>query len=520
MFARPVWNGSVCRKSRAPARAHLLYLLFIFEMIFNATLLIFLLAVVVLSAFADFSRNDDNRRRVSNASRDNNDARDLAIFIRPPWNYNPATPGKCVDPNAFFDSDVVVTFEGDASSLDGATFSDLEDAFLESYNTLRRTFCDDEYRVVTDVTVDQSSLNENPLINEFSLRFLVNAGCDRCPMDTTLFTPNPNDSTRRMTEANDARGLRIYKRPHNVRGASPPSSPPISTPAPRPVAVAAPPPPPAPSPTFRSEDECCPPNGQRRAMYASEFVNAFDSTYNALTIGNRVLQEADPVQLIILAVEIASIACDEPTEEFDTEVLVELSGSPEDVTDSELLALESSFRSSYNNLGEFLCDPLFRNVLDVTAELLDASVRRHLDKIKENGGSKRALQTRGRFAYRVRAKCRGCRRDPRLFAQGVSGRRELEMKYNRQLQFVFDQDTCYCVVGAEERGITQGEFTIGYDDSIKVLNDEGILVNINGVDGVKEEPIYTWSPTTSPTNFPTAPTDSPVPSPSPSAEPT
>jgi hypothetical protein len=254
-------------------------------------------------------------------------------------------------------------------------------------------------------------------------------------------------------------------------------------------------------------------------MYASEFVNAFDSTYKALTIGNRVLQ-ADPVQLIILAVEIASIACDEPIEEFDTEVLVELSGSPEDVTDSEFLALESSFRASYNNLGEFLCDPLFRNVLDVTAELLDASVPRHLDKTKENGGNKRALQTRGRFAYRARAKCRGCRRDPRLFAQGVSGRRELEMKYNRQLQFVFDQDTCYCAVGAEERGITQGEFTRAYDDSIKVLNDEGILVNIIGVDGVEEEPIYTWSPTTSPTNFPTAPTDSPVPSPSPSAEPT
>lgn len=484
-------------------------------MVFNAISSACVLAAVAFSAAYADSRG---AHRNVNVNRDDN--RHLAVFVRPPWNYDPGTPETgCVDPNTFFDSDVVVTFEGDANSLNARTYSDLEVSFLNSYNTLRSKFCDGESRVVTGVTVDPSSLSTNPLFEQFSLRFVVNVGCDRCSMDTTLFAPDGDDNTRRKTESNESRDLLIYKRPHNIRGASPLSAKPVSTP----VATISPPPSPVPNQvdtSFRvSEEECCPPNGEQRAPYASEFVKAFDSSYKAQAIGNRALQ-ANPIQLILKAVEIASVSCEEPLEEFDADVFVEMSGSPEDVTDSEFSVLEISFRDSYNTLGESLCDPLFRTVVQVTAKLDDPDIR-HLHEAAGNEGGGRKLQRqRGRFAYRVRAKCRGCRRNPRLFADGVSGRRVLEMQYDRQLQFVVDQDTCYCAVGAEERGVYIDEFTRAYNSSIQGLNERGILKNIESVDGVEEEEIFTWSPTTSPTNFPTAPTDSPVPSPSPSEQPT
>lgn len=455
--------------------------------------------------------------------------RDLAILMRPPLNYDPESPGTgCVEPNTFLDTDVVVEFKGDPgdiqiSNLDQAT---LEDAFQESYNTLRKKFCDNDSRQVMDVTLDQESLVIKSY-NVFSLRFIVDVGCDRCDsLDTNLFEPEPNIN-RRQRELHDggaeesnssleSRNLRSFKRPWNAirggGGASPPSPNPItsfSPPSPSPIKTAVTIP--------RVDEECCPTNGERRAPYASEFADAFGSTYKVIRVGSRALQQ-DPIQEIVAVIEVTDIGCDEPLEEFETEVDVELLGNPEDVLDSEVFALEASFKSTFNDFANTICDPLFRTVTDVSATLEDILDERYL----EQGEGERKLQRRrrrSRFKYRVKGRCRGCKSSARLFAQGSSERR-LEMKFDRQLQYVYDDDSCFCAVGAEPRGILEDDFRVSYDSNIQVLKEEGVLVNIDGVDAVEQEPLWTWSPTTSPTINPTAPTDSPVPSPSPSSTPT
>ena len=203
--------------------------------------------------------------------------------------------------------------------------------------------------------------------------------------------------------------------------------------------------------------------------------------------------------------------CETELEDFETNVLVEFGGDPVEALDSEISALEDSFQSSFNGFGDQeVCDPLFRIITEVTAEIIEDEV---------NDEEQRELQRRKRFNYRVKGRCRGCSRDPRLFAQGVSGRdrRRLEESEQalRQLQFIFD-DSCFCAVGAELRGVFEDEFTIVYNDDVQVLRSEGVVENVDTVEIVEEDPVFTWSPTTSPTNFPTAPTDSPVPSPSPS----
>jgi len=466
-------------------------------------------------------------RAHSQEARGNTLKRDLTIFKRPPWNYNPGSAGTgCVEPNTFFDTDVVVNFQGDSTAELGSSFLlDLEDAFQESYNNLRKEFCDDDSRKVVGVEVDMNSMTiKSP--NEFSLRFQVKVGCNLCSMDTNLFEPEYDATRRKTLEGKDAdqeeesestvlRSLISYKRPpyNAIRGASPPTFRPSPSPTRSPVS-----PPPTPSPIGtgpRMNEDCCPSNGERRAQYASEFTAAFNSAYKALGDGTRALQ-TDPIQQILEAFELLSITCEDPLEEFESFVVVVLGGNPIDVLASEILALQDSFRSSYNGFGDTLCDPLFRTVTNVVAELEDPDVR-YLHQ--DSGQEGRRQLARGRFSYRVRGKCRGCSGNRRLFSQGSSGRR-LEVKYDRQLQFVFDENSCFCAVGAEERGISEDEFTETYDTNIQELNAEGVLQNIESVEGVVEEEIWTWSPTTSPTYFPTAPTDSPVPSPSPSDAPT
>ena len=189
-----------------------------------------------------------------------------------------------------------------------------------------------------------------------------------------------------------------------------------------------------------------------------------------------------------------------------------MAGNPLAALDSEISALEDSFRFSYNGFKIELCDPLFRTVTEVTAQ--------PDERFLSSNNDDRKLQE-ARFMYKVNDKCRSCGgSNRRLFAQGTSGRRRMEMKYDRQLQFVFDDNSCYCAVGTEERGIFEDEFTLAYDENVQILRAQGILENVESVEAVTEDVDPTWSPTTSPTNFPTAPTDSPVPSPSPSVSPT
>jgi len=433
-------------------------------------------------------------------------SRELKVLKRRPWPW----PQGCVEPNAFFNTNVIVTFEGDARNLDASIFMDLEDSFADAYNELRKDFCDDEFRKVVDVEIDQASLDIKE-DNEFSLLFQVQGGCDGCSsLGTTLFSM---EEMRR-------RELEVYKRQDHAMingGGMPTSGPtlrPTSSPTSRPTSS------PISNASPRDDDigeDCCPTNGEQRAPYGSEFAAVYNSTFMAIGVDNRELQDM-PVKVILRAVEVVSISCDDPIEEFETSVFVEVGGVSGDLTsalESEIFELESSFLKSYNRFGEEeICDPFFREVTEVKAEF-ETFEERVLDEHGE-----RKLR-KARFNYVVKGKCRACGSlNKRLFPQGSSGRaRRLGSRHNRQLQIVFENGSCFCAVGAEERGVFEDEFTVAYNDDIQELRDEGKVGTVETVEFVEEDPPFTWAPTDSPTNYPTGPTDSPVPSPSPSRVP-
>lgn len=421
--------------------------------------------------------------------------RRLKLLKRQPWPY---TPQYCVEPNTFFDTNVVVSFQGDGRNVNPSIITELEESFIETYNTLRRDFCDAQSRKVVDVELDPDSLDVKPF-NEFSFLFKVRVGCDRCSTsDTTLFTEEP-----------ERRELAVYKRQYHAivhGGTNNIPSPTIKpTPMPTPSSIDS-----SPRDEGGQEGECCPSGGERRAPYPSEFAAAYDSTFKAIGIEN------NPIEVVIKVIEVVSISCEDPLEDFETNVFVEFGGDATEAADSEILALEASFQTSYNGFVEkVVCDPFFREITEVTAEAVETFDERYLSE------DERKLQSTARFNYRVKGKCRGCPSGSRLFAQGSQGRRSrrLEMKYSRELQFVFDDGSCFCAVGAEERAVFEDEFLVEYDDTVQELRTAGIVKNVETVETIEEDPPFTWSPTESPTNFPTAPTDSPVPSPSPSLVP-
>lgn len=123
---------------------------------------------------------------------------DLTILKWPPWNYVPGIPGTgCVEPNAFFETDVIFDIQGDVSTgLDSSTLMDLEDAFLTAYNEQRKGFCDDESRSVVEIQADKNSVAIKA-IDEFSLRFLVeeDATCAMQWIPTCLQTNPMHEET-------------------------------------------------------------------------------------------------------------------------------------------------------------------------------------------------------------------------------------------------------------------------------------------------------------------------------------
>jgi hypothetical protein len=481
-----------------------------------------LLLLLLLPATVVLSRHDQENQR---------DDRHLVVFKRPPY---PTTERDyCVEPNKEFDTDVVVSFDGAPNLLGPSDYMDLENYFQEAYNSVRKGFCDDLSRKVVAVSVDDTSIEETS-VSEFSLRFAVKVGCDRCGADTDLFfVPKVrrelagNDGLFEQMEAlldkldngihdrTDSRSLQQSLRGETISRATikrplfgidvVPSGTDPTPPAPTPAVVGAPP--------EGDDDECCPPSGESRGPTGEEFALEFDKVYNEKNMGSARKLQGVPIEQVITAFEVSPIDCSESEEDFDTEVFVELSTSGDPSSILQTVALENSFQTSFNSFSQGeLCDPLFRTVNGVV--------------IENEEGRRSLASSSGRYKYKVKGKCRGCANgNTRLFGEGP-GRRQLASAashrwlYDRELRFMMSDDTCFCAVGAEERGVEEEEFTVVYNDDVVRLQEEGVLVNIDGVLGTDEDIPPTWSPTTSPTNFPTAPTDSPVPSPSPSATPT
>ena len=242
------------------------------------------------------------------------------------------------DSASFFESNVVVSFAGNPDDATSDQLLALEQAFLESYNSansLSSGICDTLFRVLTNVTinVDGSYSSSRRLKQEltkkkFTFQFRVIGSCRYCAKSTNLFY---NDALRRTLLVEEDESL---PRALQISSSSSPS------------------------------DDCvCPVNTTERSPTVDEFFTIFNSSVSEL-------QEAGTLTFIESIVgapaEIDPVECSAEVNSFETEVTLEVSGNPDAITGNEKRSLEAAFETTYNTLIQGYCDPLFRNVAEVT----------------------------------------------------------------------------------------------------------------------------------------------------------
>ena len=396
----------------------------------------------------------------------------------------------------FFETDVFVDFVGDPNQSSPPEIAALEQGFLETYNALNvfdSTNCDLLFREVEQVEIVDTAAEFNRralqgmttnatnatlppaiVLRPFVFLFRIRGRCRGCRRDANLF--DEGISLRRglqqLDEAHmDGTGALSIRHLQQEQPA---------------------------------DCVCAIGADDFRAPTREEFTAAFNSTVQFLVLEG----EVDFVEEVVETAEVEPLVCPAPSE-FETEVFLDFFGNPDVTTSFEELALENGFVSTYNFLAETYCDPLFRTVLE--AEIVG---------VGENEGlppALRQLQGGGvvndtapplapnatvfrpfRFLFRVRGRCRGCRRDANLFDDGIrlrsnSGGRRLEGSVS---------DTCFCDTNPVDfRAPSEQEFETEYNNTVIALE----LPNVAAVLNVDEP-----NPTTSPSIAPAmAPSDMP-----------
>lgn len=170
--------------------------------------------------------------------------------------------------------------------------------------------------------------------------------------------------------------------------------------------------------------------------------------------------------------------CDEEVT-FETSVLVGLRGRPDDVTSNEMRVLEQAFIDSYANAE---CgDRDIDQVMIVSRQIGN----------NETSSRRRSLQSSSNnrdftYIFRTSGRCRGCGRNTRLFAQGVSRilAQDSERGFHRGLQYEYgleshsvEEEDCPC------EAPTENDFLLSFNSTIRGLVADGLLVNVVGVNG-------------------------------------
>ena len=90
------------------------------------------------------------------------------------------------------------------------------------------------------------------------------------------------------------------------------------------------------------------------------------------------------------------VQCNGPTTPFDSTVLVEFDGNPDDVSSNDIIFLEQSFQQTYNDLSRRICDDEDRIVVSASALSQEGS------QVIRNGGLSYSIK------FAVDLTCRGC----------------------------------------------------------------------------------------------------------------
>ena len=244
--------------------------------------------------------------------------------------------------------------------------------------------------------------------------------------------------------------------------------------------------------------------GADTMLFRTATVQEFISTYD-FSIRNSVSQDLlTGINGVTKVTEVLSVdGCDNPVEEFDTVVLVELSADDsEKVASEELDILGDAFARDYNDLTSILCENIFRNIQNISVAV--ENVRRRLD---EGDNAIRKLSSfviTGKATVKGTCKGYGCSsqvtglstsssssgsttssKAAGLFSARASRRHMLEISDRQTLRNLVSG--CFCdETTADFRSPTNTEFVVSYNDSVSTLASEGVLRSVVGALGVQQ----------------------------------
>ena len=360
---------------------------------------------------------------------------------------------------------LLIQVEGQPGLLNEFEYAVLEDTFVEAYNSLTERLCPDAAPRTITVYMERDVSNYASPGDGTVSRLYTLKGQATIPKEFPLFSSSQGVAVRRNLNKS-----KIDKKPRRLsrsgKGGKGGTTSGYVKPEESEAAVTTP----------DAIRKSCP--GLTEQAFTLAFREGVRSKSDQL--GTSVTDVAN-------VAELTPTVCDEANLEFSTDVVVTFTGDPSLWSLPQQAALAQSFAQTYrslNGLNPETCDLLFRDVSNVT--------------IYREQEFRRRLKESFSYLYRITGTCRGCQRDSRLFAQGVSGRALLSDKVpslsddtNRRLQ----NDTCSCPVNATQpRAPTEEEFQIAYENTISILQQENVIdagliesvVNVNEVQQVTE----------------------------------
>jgi Fe-S cluster biogenesis protein NfuA len=193
----------------------------------------------------------------------------------------------------------------------------------------------------------------------------------------------------------------------------------------------------------------------RRIPTKGEYIQALNDRFE--DIGPQGAGVVTIASTVVNIAQIVQVNCSSSVHNFTTTVLVGIHTN-KTISGNELKQLGTAFQTTYNNLTQQYCDPLFRTVKSVQVTYGRRQILAH-DSHEEEDGHRGLQQAVVRFV--VQAQCRGCSNNTTLFAKGTSRSLRvlcsspanrstpvLESNPSRSLPQATTPSSCYCSANA------------------------------------------------------------------------
>ena len=369
---------------------------------------------------------------------------------------------KCKGRAMFFERDVLINLVGRPEYLSATEVNVMEQAFLTSYNCLSISTCTTGgVRIANKVTTLTNITDsfpfqrpQNSSMTNFSLRLRIQGFCRGCNPDITLFT---NDTKRfpdgNGTKANET-GVKAAVSKNN-------------------------------EPMLRRHMngvsevqciECTPPSTFAFTEMYNKSIRSTKTSKNVVAIGK--------------VTEVKAVLCNTDFSEFETNVILQISGYPEYITDAQLSILEETFLETFNDLNSLnseKCDLSFREVTQISISTDSNLSIRRLQRSnpvaitwETESTASRMIIPRTRkllspsiltLSARVHGRCRGCMSNSTLFDDDKKFvRRDLVDRNQRRTLQLSSEDQCFCPINADLGAPTSAIFTAKFERNVKSMN--------------------------------------------------